>query len=147
MATSLKSSFATIKFKADTAIRFRNYSRKISPSHTSAMEMILNFFESNRISPAEDLGPNMKTLEANLKKRINSLIAILRDIEQTQTKPTLAMIQLLFQESPLIKKEIVVEKKVALQQEIPFLLPAMEQENRLLKNKMAANKANFEKDP
>lgn len=36
-----------------------------------------------------------------LHKRINALIAIIKNIEKTQTKPTYAMIQLLFQENDL----------------------------------------------
>lgn len=137
--------FSTVKFKTQTAERFREFSRSIAPSHTDAMDLILNFFESSRVSPADDLGPNMKTLEANLKKRINSLIAILRDIEKTQTKPTLAMIQLLFQESPAIKNEILVEKKLIAQQENPPSISSLEQENRLLRSKLTVHKENIKK--
>lgn len=60
---------------------------------------MLDFFEMNGISPNENLGANMTTLESKIKKRINALIAIIKNIEKHQTKPTNAMIQLLFQEN------------------------------------------------
>lgn len=103
--------FSGIKFKTNTAVRFRKYSGEIARSHSEAMEIILDFFQENKISPFESPGPAMNTLEYVLKKRINSVIAIIRNIEKTQTKPSHAMLQLLFQESPA-KKGLLVEKKV-----------------------------------
>jgi|25_taG_2_1085351.scaffolds.fasta_scaffold00300_10 hypothetical protein len=42
----------------------------------------------------------MNSLEYSLKKRIDGFIAILRDIEKNQTKPTQAMLAALFEELP-----------------------------------------------
>ncbi|WP_241489609.1 BfmA/BtgA family mobilization protein [Lacinutrix algicola] len=67
--------------------------------------------KKNGISPHESIGPKMQTLEALIKKRINGVIAIMKDIEKNQTKPTVAMMQSLFKEiEPPIKK-LILEKK------------------------------------
>lgn len=73
--------------------------------------LMLQFFEENGISPEDDLKPNFKETENLFKKRINALIAIIKDIEKTQTKPTLAMLQLLFEAAATEKKPLILEKK------------------------------------
>ena len=75
------------------------------------MATMLDFFFYNEISPRERLGPTGRTIEANLKKRINAVIAIMRDMEKTQTKPTVAMIESLFKAGEPKKKALKLEKK------------------------------------
>jgi hypothetical protein len=110
-------SFITIRFKRKTAKRFQEFSKAHFKTHTETMETILDFFMYNEISPHERLGPTGRTIEASFKKRINAVIAIMRDMEKTQTKPTAAMIASLFQtevpkQKPLIReKKIIQEKK------------------------------------
>lgn len=95
-------SFIGIRFKKETAKRFQTFSRTYFKSHTEAMATMLDFFFYNEISPKEKLGPTGRTIEAKLLKRINAVIAIMRDVEKTQTKPTVAMIKSLFEtEEPL----------------------------------------------
>ena len=77
------------------------------------MEAILDFFFYNEISPKENLGPTGRTIEAKLLKRINAVIAIMRDVEKTQTKPTVAMLQSLFEMEETKKKPLILEKKFA----------------------------------
>lgn len=77
------------------------------------MTTMLDFFFYNEISPRERLGPTGRTIEANLKKRINAVIAIMRDMEKTQTKPTVAIIESLFQTEEPKKKPLILEKKLA----------------------------------
>ena len=89
-------SFIGIRFKKETAKRFQTFSRTYFKSHTEAMATMLDFFFYNEISPKEKLGPTGRTIEAKLLKRINAVIAIMRDVEKTQTKPTAAMIQTMF---------------------------------------------------
>ena len=73
---------------------------------------MLDFFFYNEISPHERLGPTGRTIEASFKKRINAVIAIVRDMEKTQTKPTAAMIASLFQTEVPQKKPLILEKKI-----------------------------------
>lgn len=105
-------SFITIRFKRKTAKRFQDFSKTHFKTHTEAMENILDFFFYNEISPKEKLGPTGRTIEAKLLKRINAVIAIMRDVEKTQTKPTMAMIQSLFEAEELPQKPLILEKKV-----------------------------------
>ena len=106
-------SFTGIRFKKETAKRFQTFSRTYFKSHTEAMSTMLDFFFYNEISPKEKLGPTGRTIEAILLKRINAVIAIMRDVEKTQTKPTVAMIQSLFETEEPTKKPLIVEKKYA----------------------------------
>ena len=104
-------SFIGIRFKKETAKRFQEFSRTHFKTHTEAMEAILDFFFYNEISPKEKLGPTGRTIEASLKKRINAVIAIMRDMEKSQTKPTVAMLESLFQMNEPSKKPLILEKK------------------------------------
>lgn len=55
-----------------------------------------------------DSGPSNRTLENTLKQRMNAIIAIIKNIEKNQTKPTTAIMASLFsyanveEEDPLI---------------------------------------------
>ncbi|MBA6153821.1 BfmA/BtgA family mobilization protein [Gelidibacter maritimus] len=102
--------FIGIRFKKETAKRFQEFSRTHFRSHTEAMAAMLDFFFYNEISPKEKLGPTGRTIEASIKKRINAVIAIMRDVEKTQTKPTAAMIASLFQAEEAPKKPLILEK-------------------------------------
>ena len=106
-----KEQFESISIKTSVVKKFRRYCRGISKSQSMALLLMLEFFEDNGISPNESMGPNMKTLESLIKKRINGVIAIMKDIEKNQTKPTVAMMQSLFKEAEPNKKPIVLEKK------------------------------------
>ena len=124
-------SFITIRFKRKTAKRFQEFSKMHFKTHTEAMENILDFFLYNEISPKEKLGPTGRTIEAKLLKRINAVIAIMRDVEKTQTKPTVAMLQSLFAMEEPNKKPLIVEKKYAEEnKEVRF------REKRNLKNEL-----------
>lgn len=102
--------FIGIRFKKETAKRFQEFSRTHFRSHTEAMATMLDFFFYNEISPKEKLGPTGRTIEASIKNRINAVIAIMRDVEKTQTKPTAAMIASLFQTEEAPKKPLILEK-------------------------------------
>ncbi|WP_190246234.1 BfmA/BtgA family mobilization protein [Gelidibacter gilvus] len=103
-------SFITIRFKRKTAKRFQEFSKKNFKTHTETMEAILDFFFYNEISPKEKLGPTGRTIEANLKKRMNAIIAIIRAIEKGQTLPTVAMLSSLFEQTEPVEKKLILEK-------------------------------------
>jgi hypothetical protein len=125
-------SFIGIRFKKETAKRFQEFSRTHFKSHTEALETMLDFFFYNEISPHERLGPTGRTIEASFKKRINAVIAIMRDMEKTQTKPTAAMIASLFQTEGPQKKPLILEKKIL--REKKDGIPKQEQKGRGEKN-------------
>ena len=110
-----KEQFEKLGIKSSVAIRFREFCKKMSKSQSMTLLLMLDFFEDNGISPAESMGSRMETLEARIsmliKKRMNGMIAIMRDIEKSQTKPTVAMLQALFQATEPVKKKLMLEKK------------------------------------
>jgi len=106
-----KEVFKSISLKASVAKKFNSYCKKLSMSKSMTLLLMLEFFEDNGISPTESMGPKMQTLENLIKKRINGVIAILKDIEKGQTKPTVAMMQSLFQEAEPKKQLLILEKK------------------------------------
>src|SRR5690606_5988767 len=106
-----KEGFVTISVKASVAKKFKKFSKEISRSQSMSLLLMLEFFNNNGISPTENFGPKMVTLESLIKKRINGVIAILKDIEKTQTKPTAGMISALFEQGEQKKKPLMIEKK------------------------------------
>ncbi len=106
-----KERFESVSIKASVVKKFRGYSRKISRSQSMTLLLMIEFFADNGISPNESMGPHMQTLEKLIKKRINGVIAILKDIEKSQTKPTVAMMESLFKEAEPKKKPLILEKK------------------------------------
>jgi len=99
-----------LQVKAKTANRFREFSKKNNSNQSETLDLILDFFEKNNLSPFETLVPSKVSLEQLIKKRIDAVIAILKNIEKTQTKPGLLMLELLM-EGRSISKPIIVEKK------------------------------------
>ena len=118
--------YVNLKIRPEIAEEFRKYSRQLGKPQTETLKILLDFFEENRFSLFESLGSNLSTLEKGIMARINTVVAILKDIEKTQTIPTHEMIQLLFTEKPS-RKEILVEKKP------PLLELNSKTENSLIK--------------
>jgi len=110
-----KERFESLSIKRSVAKKFRRFSKSLSQSQSMSLLLMLDFFENNGVSPNESLGPQIQTLENLIKKRINGVIAIVKDIEKNQTKPTVAMLQALFEQAPPENKSLMVEKKVLLE--------------------------------
>lgn len=121
-----KEKFETLKIKKSVAAEFRKFSKILSKSQSMTLLLMMEFFNENGISPAEHLGPRMETLENRIstliKKRMSGIIAIMKNIEKTQTLPTVAMLQTLFEYSePVEKKPLILEKKyIEEQKEVQF---------------------------
>lgn len=58
---------------------------------------MVDFFEMSSISPNEMMGPKMQTLENLIKKRINAVNAITKDMEKHKVNPTLAILMSLME--------------------------------------------------
>ena len=109
-----KEEFETLKIKKSVAIEFRKFSKILLKSQSMTLLLMMDFFNENGISPKESLGPRMETLEHRIsiliKKRMNGMIAIMKDIERNQTKPTVAMLQSLFEQAEPPTKKLILEK-------------------------------------
>ena len=110
-----KERFESISIKTSVVKKFRRFCKKMSKSQSMTLQLMLDFFENNGVSPNESIGPQIQTLENLIKKRINGVIAIMKDIEKNQTKPTVAMMQSLFEESEPKKKPLILEKESSLE--------------------------------
>jgi hypothetical protein len=101
--------YINIRFKKKTAERFQQFSKTHYKTHTDAMAGMLDFFFYNEISPKENFGPTGRGIENSLKKRINAVIAIMKNIEKTQTKPTAEMLMALLEQQEPKKKPLILE--------------------------------------
>lgn len=131
-----------LQIQSKTANRFREFSKKNSSNQSETLDLILDFFEKNNLSPFETLVPSKVSLETLIKKRIDAVIAILKNIEKTQTKPGFLMLELLMEERS-ISKPILVEKKIisSSNEKIPKHL---ELEITQLQNELKATKQDLE---
>jgi len=105
-----KEGFEKLGIKISVAVKFRNFCKKTSKSQSMTLLLMMEFFERNEMSPEDDFKPGLIGFENRIKKRINALIAIIKDIEKNQTKPTMAMIQSLFAAVEPIKKPRMIAK-------------------------------------
>ena len=106
-----KERFESLSIKSSVVNKFGSYSKSISKSNSMTLLLMVGFFEHKELSSGDDLKPNLMETENRIKKRINALIAIIKDIEMTQTKPMLAMLQSLF-EGVEPKKKLFLEKNI-----------------------------------
>ena len=93
-----KYDFSGINVKKVTALRFRILSRELCMSNTDTLSAMLDFFEVHQLSPLDSIDGSLSALEIRIKKRIGNAIAIIKDIEKSQTLPTVAMLQSLFEQ-------------------------------------------------
>ncbi|WP_157757605.1 BfmA/BtgA family mobilization protein [Pseudalgibacter alginicilyticus] len=145
----MKRRFLSINFHKDTVERFKGFCAKVGGSYTETLDHMMDFFDTYQLSPMSDLGPNMRGMEANIKKRINALISIVKDIEKHQTQPTTAMLQLLFEQTPPKHKQ---PRLVEVKQDIkpdPFFATSLEaielrKEKNTLQRDLKETKQQFE---
>ena len=97
--------FAGMRIKMSVAKRFRKFCKKFSKSQSMTLLDMIDFFEVNEVSPNDRLGETIASLKYQIKKRFNSVVAIIKNIEKIHHKPTTAILQTLFEETSNIEKE------------------------------------------
>lgn len=90
--------FSAISIKREVAQRFREFSKEVSSSHTVTLLTMLDFFKIHQLSPLDSIDGSLSAIEIRIKRRISNAIAIIKDIEKSQTLPTVAMLQSLFEQ-------------------------------------------------
>jgi hypothetical protein len=104
--------FKAIRLRIRTIERYKGFSRKMTKSYSETLEVIMDFFEWHGISPFSRFASQIVKEEEKTRKRIDAVIAIIKDIEKNQTKPTTAMLLSLFGEKLEEEEEpVLVEKK------------------------------------
>lgn len=89
--------FKTVRIKNKTLSRFKKFSRKVSRSYSKTLDMVMDFFEWHGFLPDDRFGKSMVEEIIKNRKRTEATIAIIKDIEKNQTKPTNAMLLSLFE--------------------------------------------------
>ena len=92
-----KSDFSAISINRIVAGRYREFSKKISKSHTLTLELMIDFFEGANISPKNKYLMNHMGFEHRLNKRFDYIEELLRRIELEQLKPTHDKLKKLFE--------------------------------------------------
>tara|TARA_R110002051_G_scaffold313263_3_gene389204 strand:+ start:302 stop:856 length:555 start_codon:yes stop_codon:yes gene_type:complete len=77
-----KSTFSAISINRIVAERFRQYSKKVSPSHTETLETIMDFFEGAKISPYDKHLMDYMRYNNVINKRLDYLMEVLRAWEK-----------------------------------------------------------------
>lgn len=105
-----KERFETFKIKASVAAKFRGFCRSMSKSQSMTLLTMIEYFQWNGFSPFDKKEQSLLVELIKNRKRTEAVIAIMKDIEKHQTKPTIAMIQALFTEAEPIKKPRMIAK-------------------------------------
>ncbi|GAA3622730.1 BfmA/BtgA family mobilization protein [Flavivirga jejuensis] len=106
-----KNRYSAISIKKKVAKRFRLFSKKIAKSHSDTLVVIMDFFEWHGFSPSDRFEKSVIQEVVKNRKRMEASIAIIKDIEKSQTKPTTAMLQSLFEEKITQDTPEIVERK------------------------------------
>ena len=103
--------FNTIRLKKKTIDKFKKYSKKSSPSYSETLDFMIAFFEDNNLSPYDTLKPTHASLTNILNKRMDAIVSVLRNVEETQLKPTKKLLESLFEEMETIQNPSVAENE------------------------------------
>ena len=90
--------FNTIRLKKKIIEKFKEYSKKTSPSYSETLDYMIAFFEDTVLSPYDTMRNPILSYTRALNKRAKAVIDILRNIEKTQLIPTREMLESLFEE-------------------------------------------------
>jgi hypothetical protein len=82
-----KSDFSAISINRIVAGRYREFSKKISNSHTLTLEMMMDFFDGAKISPKNKYLMNRIGFEHRLNKRFDYIEELLRNWEKNSSIP------------------------------------------------------------
>ena len=107
-----KNEYSAISIKKNVAVRFRRYSKQFSRSNSEVLHRMLFFLQWNGIDP---FGNSVEKIVSELKqirKQIEYLISIIKNMEKLHIKPTHEMVKILFEAYCKNKKEVKKERSV-----------------------------------
>ena len=88
-------SYISVSIKIETARKFKEFAKTHECSYSELLDHMIQFFIGHQLSPLADFDEALSAREEKLLKRINNVISIIRNIEKTQTQPTLAILEAL----------------------------------------------------
>jgi len=93
--------YSNITVKKETAIRFRCYSKKFNKSHSEVLDGMIQYFKENNLDPFGEgtkiILESLKKLERQMMKKIDRLIAIIKNMEKTSIRTTYEMMLILYE--------------------------------------------------
>jgi len=89
--------FNTIRLKRKTLQEFKEYSLKTSPNYSETLEFMIAFFKDTGISPYDTIRNPILASTVAIYRRLDYIVALLKDIEKTQLIPTREMLESLFE--------------------------------------------------
>ena len=93
--------YSNITVKKETAIRFRSYSKRFNKSHSEVLDGMMCYFKENNLDPFGEgtkiILDSIKKLERQMMKKIDRLIAIIKNMEKTSIRPTYEMMMILYE--------------------------------------------------
>ncbi|WP_297691177.1 BfmA/BtgA family mobilization protein [uncultured Eudoraea sp.] len=112
-----KSDFSAISINRIVAGRYREFSKKISKSHTLTLQLMMDFFEGANISPKNKYLMNYMGSEHRLSKRLDYLEELLRNWEKNSGIPKIHdMLKKVFdfaeQEGKNSRKDLELQQKM-----------------------------------
>jgi hypothetical protein len=95
------SGYSNITVKKETATRFRSFSKKFGKSHSEVLDGMIQYFKENNLDPFGEgtkiILESIKKLERQMMKKIDRLIAIIKNMEKTSIRPTYEMVLILYE--------------------------------------------------
>ncbi|GMN08459.1 hypothetical protein MTsPCn5_38480 [Croceitalea sp. MTPC5] len=112
-----KSDFSAISINRIVAGRYREFSKKISKSHTLTLELMMDFFEGAKISPKNKHLMNHMGFEHRLNKRLDYIEELLRNWQKNSSIPKIHdMLKKVFdfaeQEEKNSRKDLELQQKM-----------------------------------
>ncbi|NAY93347.1 hypothetical protein GTQ34_15660 [Muricauda sp. JGD-17] len=121
--------FYTIRFKRRTAQRFKQFSKKVGRTYSLTLDTVMDFFEWHGFNPGDRFEKSIYREILKNRKRTEASIAIIRDIEVTQTRPTNAILHALLEQKVKHERPMrVMKKKIKEQPEIEITVPKIRYE-------------------
>ena len=105
-----------MNLQATVVERFRKFYKSFARTQSDALSDMMDYFEWHGFHPNQRKGKSMMNEILTNRKRTEANIAILRNIEKTQTKPVSIQMDLLFEgqtkkrESPKLVEKMFVNK-------------------------------------
>ncbi|MEW2922695.1 BfmA/BtgA family mobilization protein [Muricauda sp. ANG21] len=136
-------SYSTINLKTTVVKRFRAFSKRVAHSHSETLQKMMDFFQWHGIDPSDRSTKGIVEEIQKNRKRMEAAIAIIRDIEITQTKPTNAILHALLEQK--IKDEPVRKEQRPLKKEpeIEITVPRIRYERLMDKMGMLKRESQY----
>ena len=93
--------YSNITVNKETATRFRSYSKRFSKSNSEVLDGMISYFKENNLDPFGEgtkiILDSIKKMERQMMKKIDRLIAIIKNMEKTSIRPTYEMMLILYE--------------------------------------------------